>query len=178
MLHAACTLGNWVDSQLLVVKSQTTSLTPDLSFDHNLCFRCPNGQCEPILDIYTSIAFQWYKKIYKKMGFDPCNCALRIRDSIWDSNSQHGSSHTLCTPRSMWCDSRVSFLARNLATPCLGHKPKARVATTPMVLTQNPHNYKSSNHLSLPHIAYKFFSILKGGDKSIHILKEEWLKDK
>jgi hypothetical protein len=92
MLHAACTLGNWVDSQLLVVKSQTTSLTPDLSFDHNLCFRCPNGQCEPILDIYTSIAFQWYKKIYKKMGFDPCNCALRIRDSIWDSNSQHGSS--------------------------------------------------------------------------------------
>jgi hypothetical protein len=26
------------------------------------------------------------------MGFDPCNRALKIRKSIWDSNSQHGSS--------------------------------------------------------------------------------------
>jgi hypothetical protein len=26
------------------------------------------------------------------MGFDPCNCALKIQESIWDSNSQHGSS--------------------------------------------------------------------------------------
>jgi hypothetical protein len=26
------------------------------------------------------------------MSFDPCNCALKIRKSIWDSNSQHGSS--------------------------------------------------------------------------------------
>ncbi len=24
---------------------------PDLSFDHNLCFRCPNGSYEPILNI-------------------------------------------------------------------------------------------------------------------------------
>ncbi len=26
------------------------------------------------------------------MGFDPCNRALKIRESIWNSNSQHGSS--------------------------------------------------------------------------------------
>jgi hypothetical protein len=26
------------------------------------------------------------------MGFDPYNHALKIRESIWDSNSQHGSS--------------------------------------------------------------------------------------
>ncbi len=26
------------------------------------------------------------------MGFDPCNCALKIRESIWDSNSHSGSS--------------------------------------------------------------------------------------
>jgi hypothetical protein len=32
-----------------------------------------------------------------------------------------------CTPRSMRHDSRASSLARNLATPCLGHEPKARV---------------------------------------------------
>ncbi len=27
-------------------------------FFHNLCFRCPNGSCEPILDIYVPRAFQ------------------------------------------------------------------------------------------------------------------------
>jgi hypothetical protein len=26
------------------------------------------------------------------MGFDTCNRALKIRESFWDSNSQHGSS--------------------------------------------------------------------------------------
>jgi hypothetical protein len=26
------------------------------------------------------------------MGFDPCNGILNIQKSIWDSNSQHGSS--------------------------------------------------------------------------------------
>ncbi len=47
-----------VDSRLLVVGSQTTSLTPGLSFAHNLGCRCPNDQCEGILDIYTSRPFQ------------------------------------------------------------------------------------------------------------------------
>ncbi len=40
-----------VDSRLLVVGSQTTNLTPGLSFAHNLGCRCPNDQCEAILDI-------------------------------------------------------------------------------------------------------------------------------
>jgi hypothetical protein len=57
MSHVAWTHRNQVDSWLLVVKSQIANSTPELSFGHNLCFRCPNGQCEPILDIYTSIAF-------------------------------------------------------------------------------------------------------------------------
>ncbi len=92
MLHVACTQGNRVDSWLLVVGSQTTNLTPSLSFGHNLCFRCPNGQCEPILDIYTSIALQWYKEKFKARIFDPWNCAQKIWESFWDSNSQHGSS--------------------------------------------------------------------------------------
>jgi hypothetical protein len=61
MSHATYTQENWVDSQLLMVRSQIANLTPDLSFGHNLCFRCPNGSCEPILDIYVSIDFQWYK---------------------------------------------------------------------------------------------------------------------
>jgi hypothetical protein len=92
MSHIAYTQGNQVDSQRLVVKSQIANLTPDLSFSHNLCFRCPNGQCEPILDIYASIDFQCYKKKFEAMNFDPCNRVLKIWKSIWDSNSQHGNS--------------------------------------------------------------------------------------
>jgi hypothetical protein len=79
---------NRVDSRLLVVGNQTINLTPILSFGHNLCFRCPNGRCKHISDIYVSISFQWYKKLFNAMGFDPCNCALKV----WESNSQHGSS--------------------------------------------------------------------------------------
>ncbi len=106
-------------------------------FCHNLCFRCPNGSCKPILDIYVLISFQWYKKLFEPMCFDPCNCALKIQESIWDSNSHNGSSlgsvrvHSLTffsTPKSSRCDF-CSLLARNFASPCLGCKPKARVAT-------------------------------------------------
>jgi hypothetical protein len=41
MFHVTCTWGNWGDSQLLVSGSQIANLTPDPSFGHNLCFRCP-----------------------------------------------------------------------------------------------------------------------------------------
>jgi hypothetical protein len=51
MSHATCTQRNRVDSRLSVVGSQTANLTPGFSFGHNLCCRCPNGSCEPILDI-------------------------------------------------------------------------------------------------------------------------------
>jgi hypothetical protein len=51
VLHSNCTHRGRVDSRLLVAGSQTVSLTPDLSFDHNLCCRCPNGSCEAIFDI-------------------------------------------------------------------------------------------------------------------------------
>ncbi len=57
MSHVTCTQGNRVDSWLLVVGNQTPNLTPSLSFGHNLCYRCSNGQCEPVLDIYASITF-------------------------------------------------------------------------------------------------------------------------
>jgi len=45
------------DSQLLVVGSQIDNLILDLSFGHNLCFECPNGSCDPILDIYIPRVF-------------------------------------------------------------------------------------------------------------------------
>ncbi len=57
MSHVTWKQENWVDSQLLIVRSQIVNLTPGLSFDHNLCFKCPNGQCKPILDMYASITF-------------------------------------------------------------------------------------------------------------------------
>jgi hypothetical protein len=60
--HSTCTHRDQVDSRLLVVKSQIASLTPGLSFDHNLCCRYSNDSCEAILDIYTSRPFQWYKE--------------------------------------------------------------------------------------------------------------------
>jgi hypothetical protein len=76
--HAICMQGNWGDSWLLVVGSQIVNLTPDLSFSHNLCLQCPNGSYEPILDIYSSKAFPWYKKLFNQMGFDTYNCSLKI----------------------------------------------------------------------------------------------------
>jgi hypothetical protein len=91
MSHATYTQGSRVDSWLLVVGSQTTNLTLCLSFGHNLCFRCPNESCEPILDIYVSITFQWYKELLNPLGFDPCNHLLKIWESTGTPNSQSGS---------------------------------------------------------------------------------------
>jgi hypothetical protein len=70
MLHATYTQINWGDSRLLMVKSQIVNLT----IGHNLCLKCPNGSCEPILDIFVSRTFCWYKEFLNVMGSDPCNC--------------------------------------------------------------------------------------------------------
>jgi hypothetical protein len=58
MSHSWSARRERVDSQLLVVGSQTASLTPGPSFAHNLGGRCPNDQCEAIFDIYASRPFQ------------------------------------------------------------------------------------------------------------------------
>jgi len=85
MSHVLCSQVFRVDSRLLVVGSQNwqtpENSTPDRSFGHNLCFRCPNEQCEPILDIYASRAFQWYKERHNPLRFDPCNRSLKFRKS-------------------------------------------------------------------------------------------------
>ncbi len=136
--HSTCTHQGRVNSQLLVVGSQTANLTPDLSFHHNLCCKCPNGSCEPIFDIYTSIAFQWYKKHFEAKSFVSCNCALNIRESFRDSNSQHGRSlesvrvHSLTLfALSRACEVILESPSwpATLQPPCLGCKPKAKVAT-------------------------------------------------
>ncbi len=56
--------------QVLVVGSQIDNLTLDFSFGHNLCFKCLNGSCEHILNIYISRDFQWYKELFNPMSFD------------------------------------------------------------------------------------------------------------
>jgi hypothetical protein len=83
MSHDTCTQGNRVDSRLLMVRNQIANLTLGLSFGHNLCFRCPNGWCEPILDIYVSIAFQWYKKLLESLG-------LTLAITLWTFGSPLG----------------------------------------------------------------------------------------
>ncbi len=82
MWHATCTQGNPCDYRLLMTGSQIANLTPGPSFGHNLCLKCLNGSCKPILDIYVLRAFQLYNEILNPMGFDPCNLFLKIWESI------------------------------------------------------------------------------------------------
>jgi hypothetical protein len=85
MSHVVCSQVFRVDSWLLVVGNQNWqtlgSSTPAPSFGHNLCFRCSNEQCEPILDIYDSKAFHLYKERHKPLRFDPSNRSLKFQES-------------------------------------------------------------------------------------------------
>jgi hypothetical protein len=90
--------------------------------------------------LYVPRTFQWYKELFNPMGFDPCNRSLKIQESIRIPTPKVGvhlgvwrfNSPTLLyfqPPGNMNCDYRASLLARAFTTPCLGRKPKARVAT-------------------------------------------------
>jgi hypothetical protein len=81
MLHSQIGHREEVHSRLLVVGSQTASLTPGPSFAHNLGCRCPNCQCEGIFDIYVSRPFQWHQEHPNARCFAPCCRALNIRES-------------------------------------------------------------------------------------------------
>jgi hypothetical protein len=97
--HSTCMHWGRANSRLLVVESQTASLTPGLSFNHNLCCRCPNGSCEAIFDIYSSRPFQWYKEHIKAMCFDPCNRALKF----WESRGTLSSHFWECESHPHTC---------------------------------------------------------------------------
>jgi hypothetical protein len=99
MSHVVCSQVFRVDSRLLVVGSQNWqtpgsstpgSSTPGPSFGHNLCFRCPNEQWEPILDIYASRYFHWYKERHKPLRFDPSNWSLKFRESTGTPSPKAG----------------------------------------------------------------------------------------
>jgi hypothetical protein len=125
MWHATYAQGNQGDSRLLVV-------------DHNLCFKCPNESCEPILDIYILRTFQWYKELFNPMGFDFCNHSLKIQESIKAPTSKVGvhlrmwgfiPSHSLRLSRAWDVTLGLPLLAHTLISPCLGRKPKVKVTT-------------------------------------------------
>jgi len=71
------------DFWLLVVGSQIDTLTPSLSFDHNLCYKYSNGSCKPISDMYVSRAFQKYKNIFNPMSLTP-------KSVIWKFGTLYG----------------------------------------------------------------------------------------
>jgi hypothetical protein len=122
--HSICTYRGQVDSWLLVVRSQTANLIPSPSFLPNLCYRCPNGSCEAIFDIYTSITFQWHEERLKARCFDPWNRTLKFWESqrtpkspFWECEChphifQKWGCNSLCI---MWgrrtCNHGLSFCA-------------------------------------------------------------------
>ncbi len=81
MSHSPSAHWKRVNSQLLVVRSQTVSLTPGPSFAQELGCRCPNDQCEAIFDIYVSRPFQWHQERLNARCFGPFCRALNIRES-------------------------------------------------------------------------------------------------
>jgi hypothetical protein len=108
--HSIYTHRSRVDSQLFVVESQTVSLTPDLFFCHKLCCRCLNGSCKPILNIYTSIVFQWYKELSNARCFDLYNRSLKVQESI-ETPTPKRRVHLR-----LWVFILTLFLARTLKT--------------------------------------------------------------
>jgi hypothetical protein len=138
-----CTPGNLVDSQLLVVGSQIGNLTPGLSFGHNLCFRYPNGPCEPILDIYIPKKIQRFKEFLKPLSFGPYNCPLKIQKSTETPSPKVGvalgvwgfiPSHFPTLPGACSVTPELPSWLVTLQALCLGYKPKARVATQHILL--------------------------------------------
>ncbi len=142
MSHVVFFLVFRVDSRLLVVRSQNWqtpgSSTPGPSFAHNLCFRCPNEQCELILDIYASRAFQWYKERDDPLIFDPSNLSLKFRESTGTPSPKVGvalgvwwltPSHSPSLPGVSDVTPRLPLGPHPCNPFCLGREPKARVAT-------------------------------------------------
>jgi hypothetical protein len=80
------------NSKLLEVRNQIDTLTLVPSFGHNLCYKYSNGSCEPILDIYFSRTFQWYKEFFNPMSCDPSKLFFENLGIHRDSNSQNGRS--------------------------------------------------------------------------------------
>ncbi len=84
MSHSRIAPREEVYSRLLVVGSQTASLTLSPSFAHNLGCRCPNRQCEGIFDIYISRPFQWHPRTLQ------CKVFFPLAVELWTFGSPGG----------------------------------------------------------------------------------------
>jgi hypothetical protein len=153
MWHVVYRQINRVHSRLFLLMSQIGSLTPGPSFGHNLCFRCLNKQCEPILDIYVSRAFQWYKERHKPLSFVPSNRSLKFQESTGTPSPKMGvalgmwvftPSHSLTlpyTPGNMWCESQASSWPAPLYCLCFDSRASFLLAcnlATPFALVESP----------------------------------------
>jgi hypothetical protein len=157
-----------VDSRLLVVGSQNWqtpgSSTPGPSFGHNLCFRCPNEQWEPILDIYASRAFHWYKERHKTLRFDPSNWSLKFWESTGTPSPKAGDalgvwgftpSHFPTLPEVPDVTPGLPFGLHPCNPFCLGREPKARVATIVLLWMINESDWwKKKNSKLLYHLLH------------------------
>ncbi len=128
-----------------MVESQIANLTPDPFFGHNLCFKCPNGSCKPILDIYVLRAFQLYKDLFKPLSFDPWNCPLKIQESTRTPSPKMEvvlgvwgfiPSHFPTLPGTCGVTPRLLLDPQPCKPFCLGREPKARIATFMLVIPQ------------------------------------------
>jgi hypothetical protein len=83
--HSTCTHRGWVDSRLLMVRSQTASLSPAPSFDRNCAAYVQMTHARPF---WTSTLQDLSNGIFfNARCFDPCNQALSFRESRKTPNS-------------------------------------------------------------------------------------------
>jgi len=121
VLHSTWTHHDRVDSWLLVVGSQITSLIPGPSFAYNLWCRCPNGSCKAIL---TSTLQELSNGIKNTVMWGVLTPAIEL----WVFRSPRGLSSPIfgsvsgdLTHPSKWgCDTH-SRIMRNL-----GHVPSSQ----------------------------------------------------
>jgi hypothetical protein len=141
----------WSILDFLMVGSQILNLIPGSSFDHNLCFRCPNGSCKPILDIYVSITFQWYIKLFNPLGFDPCNCFLNIQESTGTPTPKVGvplgvwgsiPSHFLALLRTCGMTPKLPSWPSTLQPLALVASPRLRLRHLSIFSTPKQHHHK------------------------------------
>ncbi len=130
----------------LMVGSQIANLTRSRSFGHNLCFRYPNGSCEPILNIDVPKYSEWYKKYLNIMSLVPWSRFLKVQKFVRTLTpkvrSSFGSvevdSLTLSyTPRSMRCDSEASSWPAPLQALALVASPRLRLRQYTFIKDRN-----------------------------------------
>jgi len=120
-----------------MVKSQIYTSILDFFGGHNLCYKYSNGLCEPILNTYISRNFQYYKKNFNPMNFDPWKFFLKIRKSVGTPIPKMGVHLGVCgfIPShflALWeckCDYQVALSAHTFPCLCFGCEPKSKVMT-------------------------------------------------